>query len=281
MSEKKKKEAAIKILRGLSDWDPAEACSFETSDGAEFRVGPMSCITVNRKHRLLILGVDYTQEMSDLFGLGMRGENRDGVAFQTFTSQPERELADWTLSSIVGRVPKPPEDSEDRIDQAILSGLRKAPLLRAAAEMIGRSSSKSPDGEQMRSLVHLMSENGADFQSWALNRMSFERAVMRRSEADCLAFFEQAGSASRRTLMDLARLTRAADGLFWLNKENQCQALVLKMADWGCALSDKTDRAADLFERAGMGAVAAVLEARELRQSIAQGAAPAKISLSL
>lgn len=271
MSEKKKKEAAVKILRGISDWDPSEPCAFEMSHGAEFRAGPISCVTLGRRHRFLILGVDYTQEMSDLMGLGLRSAQEDGVSYKTFSGNPERELLEWSLR-LAQDLAEPAEGDNSQIAKAVRSGRLKARLIWSAAGFVGRSASKSPEGEYERNLANLLKENQADCSCWSLNRKGFERALMEASPDWSEAFYETLGEASPRALMDLARLASEPQ---WWERQAKCQSLARRLAEMGCALSHKSERAADLFESAGMGEIAALLQARELRESLAPKGAPA------
>lgn len=266
MSEKKK-EAARKIARGLSDWDPAEPCAFEASSGAEFRLGPLSLITVGKRHRLLINGVDYTEEMSDALGLGLRGEGDDGVPYKTFSGGPQRELAEWTLRACQELAADTPEPSVDSISQAIRSGKLKARLIASVAGFVGHSASKSPDGAYERDLAELVRSSGADVSAWSLNRKRFERGLMESSPNWAEAFFETAAKASPRALTDLALMASQGE---WRGTAQRCESLALRLADMGCALTTGQNRASELFESVGMGSLAALLEAKDIRQSLGE-----------
>lgn len=277
MLERKKKEAAIKLMRGISDWDPSEPCAFEMSAGAEFRAGPVSCVTVGGRHRLLIMGMDYTQEMSDALGLGLRSEPEDGARHRTFASSPERELVSFVLA--LGREELVAPADESDIARAVRSGALKSRLLASALGFVGYSSSKSPDGSYERDLARGMRSAQADCSLWSLNRKGFERALMEIAPQWVEGFYEELGQASARALMDLARMAHEPE---WWHRKSQSAALARRLAGMGCALSQGRERAADLFEAAGHGEAAALLQALELRESLPLRApAPSKAAASL
>ena len=88
-SPSQKKEAAEELLARIAAWPASKLRASSCHSGGLEQAGPLACATVDHKTRFFCGGTDYTKEVSDIFGLGMRGEFSSGVRIRNGAWSPD------------------------------------------------------------------------------------------------------------------------------------------------------------------------------------------------
>lgn len=254
MSDKKKQEIARQLAGKIGSWDPSAPCVFELSnDRGEFRLGPLSCVSVKSRLCFFAQGENITDRVSDLLGLGLRGDASDGVTYQTFSGRPEKEALEWALRKIIELAPAE-------------KGAPKAELLALLSPLVG---SRPRDLWDLGPLARAIENVGGEPGAWGLNRVGFETGLLDGAPDCALSFFENRSSASPSLL---ARFAQACASSPWRSRQHTRDQIALRLWEMGSRSPVGGLGPIEIFkalpEEAEAGGLCAQLEALELREAL-------------